>query len=86
MFLVALKLSKYALFIAAAYTILIVLDLLPQSPFQSVNFIVEDMQFLRFISWLIPLDFYLITTGLWISAMASVYPLKFIMRKLNMIR
>lgn len=85
LFISALGQFKYVFFIIVAGMILRVLDLLPVSPFQSINFMIDDAQFLRFLSWLIPIDFFILSTGIWLTAMVHFYGLKYIMRWLKMI-
>jgi len=61
-------------------------SLLPYSPFRTLAFGLRDLQLLSWLAWVLPLDFMFISTTAWLTAMTQFYGLKFIMRKLNMIK
>ena len=81
-----LKLAVVAMLTAISIAMLGILDILPQSPFQQINLQLSDTQLIRMLNWIIPLEFYFAVTTAWLSAVAVVLPVKFIMRKLNMIK
>jgi hypothetical protein len=60
--------------------------LLPESPFRELPFDLRDNDFVALLSWLLPIQFAITSTAIWLTAVVTVYPLVFIMRKLNLLK
>lgn len=56
-----------------------IVDLLPDSPFQSLD-ISPIKQYLKWINWFIPIDFILKILLLWLSAIAAYYVWSMVLR------
>ena len=64
----------------------IVVLLLPRSPFRDLSFGLYEMQLLRWLAWVLPLDFIFTMLVAWLYAMAHFYSFSIILRKLNVIK
>ena len=60
--------------------------LLPYSPFRELSFGLQDMQLLRWLAWVLPLDFIFTAIVSWLAAMAQFFALGVILRKLSVIK
>jgi len=69
-----------------AETVNVATLLLPVSPFIYFNIAMEDLQFMRGLAWVLPMNFVMTTLGLWLVAFGQFYSIKFLLRKLKMIK
>lgn len=53
------------------------LNLLPDSPFQSLNLSLSSSEFLGFMNWFLPIDRILSIMQLWLSAIIGFYVYKY---------
>lgn len=60
--------------------------LLPESPFRDLPFDLRDNDFVALLSWILPMQFAITATSLWLTAVIIVYPFVFLMRKLNLLK
>lgn len=60
--------------------------LLPESPLRDLPFDLRDNDFIALLSWILPMQFAITATSIWLTAVITVYPLVFLMRKLNLLK
>jgi len=79
---------KHKIIYTTFLTVVIVMAIgaLPYSPFQTMVFAFDDLQFLNFLAWVVPFDFILASTTTWIVAMTNYYSFKFIIKRLSLLR
>ena len=63
----------------------VILNLLPFSPFRALEFAVIDAQIMRFVGWAIPLEFFVMSTHMWMAAMVAFFPFKLVMKKIGLL-
>ena len=50
-----------------------VLALLPASPFQGFQYLTENIPYLSFVNWIVPIDEMLVITETWLVVVATYY-------------
>lgn len=63
-----------------------IIDLLPDSPFKLLDKLLDNtpiQPYLKYINWVIPLDFIVYTLSLWLIAVAGYYTYSVILRALK---